>query len=70
MTLLIFTIHLAFILIYAGLVAALLWHYGKYKLPNEKARWIIWTFIVLSALFAVVSTIILFMIPWEEIIQS
>lgn len=63
-------LHIVFLAIYAILVGALLWHYKKYSLPKDKARWIIGIFIAICAILAIVSTVLLFLIPWEKIAFS
>lgn len=59
--------HFAFLLVYGLLVSALLWHYKRYSLPHDKARWIIGAFLFFALIFAVISTILLFIIPWDKI---
>ncbi|QQG45915.1 MAG: hypothetical protein HYY55_02955 [Candidatus Niyogibacteria bacterium] len=59
--------HFAFLLVYATLVAALLWHYQKYSLPRDRARWIIGLFLTIASILAVISTILIFSVPWEKI---
>lgn len=51
--------HFAFLLIYGLLVSALLWHYKKYSLPKDRARWIIGSFLSVAAILAAVSTILI-----------
>lgn len=62
--------HIAFLLIYGSLVAMLLWHYKKYSLPRDRARWIIGSFIIFASVFALIATALLFAIPWEKIINQ
>mgnify|MGYP001578254748 CR=1 len=52
---------------YALLVAALLWHYRSYSLPGDPARWVIGPFIGFSILLALVASILLFYIPWDDL---
>jgi hypothetical protein len=52
--------HIVFLAIYATLTGALLWHYKKYSLPKDKARWIIGIFIVFSVILAITSTVLLY----------
>ncbi|MEK7598842.1 MAG: hypothetical protein AAB474_00085 [Patescibacteria group bacterium] len=63
-------LHIVFLAIYAMLVGALLWHYKKYSLPKDKARWIIGAFLVICATLAIASTVLLFLIPWKILLKN
>ena len=52
---------------YTLLVAALLWHYRSYSLPGDPARWVIGPFIGLSIFLALVASVLLFYIPWDDL---
>ena len=60
-------LHSFFLLIYALLIAALLWHYKRYSLPHDPGRWVIGPFLVFSVIIAVIATILLFYTPWNAI---
>ena len=62
--------HFAFLLVYGLLVWALLLHYKKYSLPKDRARWIWGIFIFFAVIFALTATILLFAVPWDEIISQ
>lgn len=62
--------HFVFLLVYALLVAMLMWHYKKYSLPKERARWIIGSFIFFASLFAIISSVLLFSLPLNEIVNQ
>ena len=64
------TLHIIFLSIYASLVAALLWHYRKYSLPHDPARWVLGPFIAFSLIFAVIATILLFIVPWDDLMAT
>ena len=61
--------HIIFLAVYGLLVAALLWHYRRYSLPGDKARWIIGAFLFFALIFASISSVLLFIIPWDKIIN-
>ncbi|MEK7566671.1 MAG: hypothetical protein AAB527_00855 [Patescibacteria group bacterium] len=61
--------HAIFLAVYGLLVTALLWHYRRYSLPGDKARWIIGAFLLFAFIFAAISTVLLFLIPWDKIIN-
>ncbi|MBI1957017.1 MAG: hypothetical protein HYS44_00970 [Candidatus Niyogibacteria bacterium] len=63
-------IHAAFLAVYTALVAMLLWHYHKYSLPHDPARWVIRPFVVFSVIFAVLATILFFYVPWEDLARG
>lgn len=62
-------IHFAFLLGYALLVGALLWHYRQYSLPKDKARWVIGTFLFFAITLAILSTLMLYLIDWSALLE-
>lgn len=65
-----FVLHIIFLLIYAGFVAALIWHYREYALPNDPGKWIIGTFLVIMVMLAVFSIILFIYAGRSEIFTT
>lgn len=56
------------LIVYGSLVLAILYHYRKYSLPNDRYRWVINIFLIIVAIFFILSyLIIIFFIDWESL---
>lgn len=67
--LIVFLVYLIFLLIYSSFVTMALWHIKKYALPDDASRWVIRIFVVGAASMVVVSMILFFLIPWNNLIS-
>ena len=66
MQLIVFGAYIIFLIIYISTILAIVWQVKKYLLPNDASRWVLRTFIIGSIILIIVSLILFFLIPWEE----
>lgn len=56
------------LIVYGVLIAAVLYHYRRYNLPNDPRRWVITIFLIMMAILFILSyLIIIFFIDWSAL---
>ncbi|MBI2038795.1 MAG: hypothetical protein HYT22_00725 [Candidatus Niyogibacteria bacterium] len=65
-----FLFHFVFLSVYALLVFALLWHYRRYSLLHDPARFVIGPFLFFSVIFALGASALLFYAPWDALVSG
>lgn len=60
-------IYSLFILAYVAFIAVIIWHLKEYMLPGDSRNWITNIFLVIIAIFIIMSTVLFFMVPWDQI---
>ena len=61
-----FAIHFLFLAGALGLILALLYHYRRYAPPADSGLWINSLFLAVILGLAIVSTALMFLVPWGE----
>lgn len=61
-------VYILFLISYILFIAAIFWHIEKYIPPQDKYRWITNIFLGAVAAFLIISALLFFLTPWNEII--
>ena len=61
-------IYILFLIFYILFIAAIFWHIKEYILAQDKYRWITDIFLGVIAIFVIISALLFFLTPWNEII--
>jgi hypothetical protein len=62
-------IYIIFLICYLFFIWTILWHSKKYIPPNDASMWVIKMFIIGSALLIIISLILFFMVPWDNLFK-
>ncbi|MEK7122095.1 MAG: hypothetical protein AAB807_00810 [Patescibacteria group bacterium] len=61
-------VYILFLISYILFIAAIFWHFKEYIPPQDKYRWITNIFLGAIAAFLIISALLFFLTPWDEII--
>lgn len=61
-------VYILFLIFYILFIAAIFWQAEKYVLPQDKYRWVTNIFLGTIAAFIIISALLFFLTPWNEII--
>lgn len=61
-------VYVLFLIFYTLFIAAIFWQIKKYVPPQDKYRWVTNIFLGAIAAFIIISALLFFLTPWDEII--
>ena len=65
-----FIFFVIFIIIYVALLLVISWHIKKYAASEDKYSWVNKAFFICIILFLLITIVIFFMVPWEDILST